>query len=95
MYIRVTPFAFDLAREEKTLRIVDEQLIPAFQQMPGFVSYSGGLDRATQRGVAVTIWDNMEHAAGLRTALGGMIQEIEAAGVSFEPAQVYELTRQA
>lgn len=95
MYIRVTNFTFDLAQEEKAFRIVDEQMIPAFQQMPGFVSYTGGMDRAAQRGVSVTIWDNMEHAASFRTALGGMVQELEAAGISFDPAQVYKIERQA
>lgn len=37
----------------------------------------------------------MDHAAGLRTALGGLIQQLEAIGVRFEPAQLYEITTQA
>lgn len=45
--------------------------------------------------ISITIWDNMEHAAGLRTALGGVIQQLEGIGVRFEPAQVYELTAKA
>jgi hypothetical protein len=95
MYIRVTPLSYDPAQEETVQRMVDEQVVPAFKRLPGFVSYAGGLDRSTQRGVSVTIWDNMDHAAGLRTAVGGLIQQLEAAGVRFEPAQIYELTAQA
>jgi hypothetical protein len=95
MYIRITPIAYDAAQEEALTNLVEEQMIPAFKRLPGFVRYYGGVDRSTQRGVAVTIWDDMEHAAGLRTALGGLIQQLEAIGVRFEPAQLYEITTQA
>ena len=95
MYIRITPMAYDPAQEEALTRLVEKQVIPAFQRLPGFVSYYGGVDRSTQRGTAVTTWDNMEHAAGLRTALGGLVQQLEAVGVRFEPGQVYEITTQA
>ena len=95
MYIRITPIAYDPAQEEALMRLVEEQMIPAFKRQPGFVSYYGGVDRSAQRGVAVTIWDDMDHAAGLRTALGGLIQQLEAIGVRFEPAQLYEITTQA
>ena len=94
MYIRIATLTYDPAQEEKVLRIIDEVAIPAFRQLLGFVSYTGGFDRAAQRGVAVTIWDDMDHAAGFRTALGGIIQQFEAVGVRFDPAQLYELTRQ-
>jgi hypothetical protein len=95
MYIRVTTLSYDIAQEEKVFRMTDEQLIPAFKRLPGFVSYVAGVDRSAQRGVSITMWDNMEHAAGLRTALGGIIQQLEAVGVRFDPGQVYELVRQA
>ena len=95
MYIRITPIAYDPAQEEALTRLVEEQMIPTFKRLPGFVSYSGGVDRSAQRGVAVTIWDDMDHAAGLRPALGGLIQQLEAIGVRFEPAQLYEITTQA
>jgi hypothetical protein len=94
MYIRVTPYTYDPAQEEAALHLVDERVIPTFKQLPGFVSYAGGHDRATQRGVSVTTWDNMEHAASLRIALGGLIQQLEAVGIRFDPAQLYELVRQ-
>ncbi|MFN8469188.1 MAG: antibiotic biosynthesis monooxygenase [Caldilineaceae bacterium] len=95
MYIRITTITYDPAQEEALLSLVEEQMIPAFKRQPGFVRYYGGVDRSTQRAVAVTVWDDMEHAAGLRTALGGLIQQLEAIGVRFEPAQLYEVTTQA
>jgi hypothetical protein len=93
MYIRITTLTYDPAQEAEVFRITDEVGIPAFRQLPGFVSYTGGFDRAARRGVAVTIWDDMEHAAGFRTALGGIIQQFEAVGVRFDPPQLYELAR--
>lgn len=95
MYVRITPIAYDPAQEEALTRLVEEQMIPAFRRLPGFVSYHGGVDRSAQRGVSVTIWDDMDHAAGLRPALGGLIQQLEAIGVRFEPAQLYEITTQS
>ena len=62
--------------------------------MPGFVSIAVGLNRAAMRGVSVMIWDNLEHATGARTALGGHVQQLEAGGVRFEPGQVYGLVQQ-
>ena len=94
MYIRITTLTYDPAQEAEVLRITDEVGIPTFRQLPGFVSYTGGFDRAARRGVAITVWDDMEHAASFRAALGGIIQQFEAVGVRFDPAQLYELTRQ-
>jgi hypothetical protein len=94
MYIRVTPLAYDPAQEEAVLQIIDQQLLPTIRQFPGFVSYTGGVDRSSGRAITVTVWQDMDHAAGFRTALGGLIQQFEAVGVRFEPAQLYELTRQ-
>ena len=94
MYIRNTTFAFDPAKEENVLNLTDEQLIPLLRGLPGFVSYHAGIDRGTGRGVAVSVWDNMDHAAGFRAAMGGLVQQFEAIGIRFDPAQVYALVRQ-
>jgi hypothetical protein len=94
MYMRVTPLAYDPAQEETLLQIIDQQLLPVLRQFPGFVSYTGGLDRNTGRGITVTIWQDPDHAAGFRTALGSLVQQFEAVGVRFEPAEIYELIRQ-
>ncbi|MFN8489175.1 MAG: hypothetical protein U0350_16430 [Caldilineaceae bacterium] len=94
MYIRATTLTYDPTQEDKVLQVLDEQMIPVFRQLSGFVSYTGGLDRTTGRGVAITIWDNMDHATGFRAAIGGIVQQFEAIGVHFDPPQLYELIRQ-
>jgi quinol monooxygenase YgiN len=94
MYVRVTTITFDPAQEAAILQIIDDQMIPALQQLPGFHSYTGGIDRTTGRGVAISLWDNMDHAQGLRAALGRLIQQFEAASVRFDPAQLFEVVKQ-
>lgn len=94
MYIRVTTVTYDPAREEEVLKLIDDSLIPRFQEISGFQSYSGGTNGETGRGVAISVWDSMDHAAELREVLGGLIQDFERVGVGFEPAQLFELTRQ-
>ena len=94
MFIRVTTLTYDPSQEDQVIQLGDEQLIPLLRQMSGFVSYHTGVDRAAGRGVAISVWDNLDHAAGLRTAIGGLVQEFGAIGVQFEPAQVFELVRQ-
>lgn len=97
MYIRITTATIDIpvdtAKEQAVMRVIDEQLIPRLRQLPGFVSYTGGQDRATGRSLSITTWDDMEHAQGLRAAIGGLIAQFEALGVRFEPAQIYEVVR--
>jgi len=93
MYVRVTQFDYDPAREEELFRIVDDHVFPAMKALPGFQSFTSGSDREAKRGVSITVWNDMDHAAGFREALGGLIQQLEDAGASFEPAQLYEITR--
>ncbi len=37
MYIRNPPFTYDPAQADKLLRVIDEQLMQTFRQLPGFV----------------------------------------------------------
>ena len=37
----------------------------------------------------------MEHAQNIRTALGGIIGQLEALSVRFDPSQLYEVVAQA
>ena len=64
MYIRITTVTYDVAKEQEVQRVIDEQMIPFMRQLPGFNGYTGGLDRTTGRGVAITTWDDMDQAAG-------------------------------
>ena len=93
MYVRVTTVTFDPARKAQVLQLIDDSMIPAIKQMPGFVSYTGATNDEEGKGVAISVWNDLEHAAALRDALGGLIQEFEARGVGFEPAQLFEIDR--
>ena len=46
MYIRITTISYDPAKEQELLRFTAEQFIPALRQIPGFQSYTSGLDRS-------------------------------------------------
>ena len=94
MYIRTVTFTYDPAQEEKVARIGTEQMVPTLQQLPGFVSYTSGFDRAAHRGISVTIWDSLEHLADARTAQGVIVKQFEAVGIRSDQEQVYELVRQ-
>jgi quinol monooxygenase YgiN len=94
MYIRITTATFDPAKEEEILRIIDEHMLPAMRRLPGYQSYTGGLDRKAGRAVAVSVWDNMDHAQEFRNALGSLVQHFEAASVRFDPPQIFEIVRQ-
>ena len=94
MYIRITTVTYDVAKEQEVLQFVDEQMIPAMRQLPGFNGYTGSLDSAARRAVSITTWDDMDHAQGLRAALSGLVGQVEALGTRFDPAQIYEVVRQ-
>lgn len=93
VYIRTTTYTYDPAREEALRRLNDEHLIPLLHQLPGFVSYTYGLDADSRRGVSITAWQDRESAEGFRTAMGGMVQRFQALGLHIDPSQVYEVVR--
>ena len=95
MYVRITPFRYDTARELEVVKFTEQQIVPAFRQLPGFRRYSGALDHDAGRGVAITEWDDLQHAEGLRGALGPLVQRIAAVGVQLEDAQLYDIVVQA
>jgi quinol monooxygenase YgiN len=95
MYARITPFRFDPAqdKEDETRRLGIEQLVPALQQLPGFRSYSGTLDRNTPgRGYAISLWDTAQQAEGARATIGSLISQFQGLGLEFEPTQVHEVS---
>ena len=91
VYVRVTPYTFDPAKEQEQSRISEQRLIPALQQLPGFLRFTGGIDRAAGRGIAITESDDMAHAAGLRDAIIGVVQEMAEQGLRLDTAQIYEV----
>ena len=90
MFVRVTHGRYDSANEAEIQRMVEERLIPAMKQLPGFQSYLGGVDRSTGKLFAMGVWETAEQSQAvnaLRAPFGSLIQ--------FEPAEVYEITVQA
>ncbi len=92
MFVRVTHGRYDVANEAEIQRMVEERLIPAMKQLPGFQSYLGGVDRSTGKLFAISAWETVEQSQAvdvhaLRAPFGSLIQ--------FEPAEVYEITVQA
>jgi len=94
VYIRTTTYTYNPAQENELRQLNDGQLIPFLHQLPGFVSYTYGLDAATRRGISITVWESQEAADGFRTAMGGMVQSFQAVGLQIDPSQVYEMIRQ-
>ncbi len=93
MFMRTTTYTYNPAQEEALLQLNDEHLIPLLRQLPGFVSYTYGLDSATRRGVSITVWQSREAAEGFRTAMGGMVQKFQEVGLIIDPSQVYAIAR--
>lgn len=89
MYLRVTPFRFDTARELEAVRYAETQVIPACRRLPGFRHYVGSVDRATGRGVLVSLWD--EQPSGVEEMLAPLGPGIMAVGIQVEDAQAYEV----
>jgi hypothetical protein len=94
MYIRVTPYSFDPAKEQDQLRISEQQLVPALRTLPGFRRYTGAVDRASGRGVAITEWDDLAHAEGVRDAIIAVVREMAEHGLQLEAPQVLEVNAQ-
>jgi hypothetical protein len=90
MFVRLTRGHYDVAKEAEIQRIVEEHLIPGLKQLPGFQSYTGGVDRHAGRVLATSVWDTAaqsEAVNALRVPFGSLIQ--------FEPTEVYEVTAHA
>jgi heme-degrading monooxygenase HmoA len=96
MYIRVTQGTNDPSRVDDVLALVRDAGLPAMRQQPGFRNAYVGVDRATGRGLVVSIWDTQEQAnftnspdfvARLRAAAGE--QAVAAMQVT-----IYEVTDQ-
>jgi hypothetical protein len=92
MYVRITRGRFNPSTQADIQRIVDEQLSPALQKLPGFQRYIGGFNSSTGMLIAVSLWDSEEQASFSREAVLSAIPALTALGVTFEPAEAYEVT---
>jgi hypothetical protein len=90
MYVRVTRGHYDPSRYGEVKQAVDEQLVPAIKQLPGFRGYTGGVHHGAGTLVAISVWDKEEQAS----LIAGQRGTFEALGVRFEPAEVFEVIAQ-
>ncbi len=98
MYARVTPNrTSDPSKREEVLRLVDENVVPALQQMPGFKGYLALYDEHSGRGLAVTLWETKDQADSLGTTSAGrdLLLRFEDLGMAFETPEIYEVVKRA
>jgi hypothetical protein len=92
MYVRISRGRFNPATEGDVQRVVEEQVVPAMQRLPGLQRYMGGLNRSAGILSAVSLWDTEAHANFSRDVLMGAVPALTALGVTLEPAEIYEVT---
>jgi hypothetical protein len=95
MYVRITRGRFNPSTEADIQRLVEEQVIPAMQKLPGFQRYLGGVNRSMGMLTAVSLWDTEDQASFSRDAMISAVPALMALGVTFEPAETYEVTADA
>ncbi len=93
----VTPSRLaDPSKREAARRLIDEQVVPALRQMPGFRGYLALGTQATGRSLAITLWETQEQAETFRSTEG--VRELLAkAGeqyFTFVAPETYEVLRQ-
>ena len=62
MIMRFTTGRFDPALFEEMRRFGQERQAPTLQAVPGFLSYTGGFDRASGQYIGVSVWATEEAA---------------------------------
>jgi len=90
MYVRIARGRFNPGTESDVQRIVEEQMIPVMQALPGFQRYIGGVSGSTGMLTGVSLWDTEEHANFSRDVLMGAVPALQGIGVTLEPAEIYE-----
>ncbi len=89
MILRCTRSQFDPAKADEVAAIGGE-LKAIFGKLPGIQHSHTALDRATGKAITITIFDTREHAQFGRETLGDIVARLQAAGVTIEPAELYE-----
>jgi hypothetical protein len=95
MVLRITRGRIDPARSAEAQRIMDEQVLPAMRQLPGFQGHQGGINRGTGQSVSITTWDTEEQAMALRDKIAAKAEALFALGLVIESSDTYELVPQA
>ncbi|MBV9282230.1 MAG: hypothetical protein JOZ41_19285 [Chloroflexi bacterium] len=86
MYLRVARGAYRTGSKDELQRAMLGQLVPALKRQPGFQTYIGGLDRAAEEAIEVSLWEGKD-GAGTTTAQPAQLASL----VQFEPAELYRI----
>ena len=92
MFLRVVHSSIDPAKIDDVLALKDD-VIAATKKQAGFVSFQGGVSRATGAFITVSTWQT--EAAGklpLREVLGEILDRLTALGLQVKSVDTYELT---
>jgi hypothetical protein len=89
MYIRVIRGRFDTPRLAEVLRLVEQELLPALTQAPGFRGFYGGVDRISATLGVVSLWDTAAQVISQQRPA------FQALGVRFEAPDAYEVVAHA
>jgi hypothetical protein len=95
MYARVTKFEGSLDKQDERIKLIKETVIPRAKELAGFKGGYWLVDRATGKGLGVTLFESdaalrgsEEGAAQLRSLASGM-------GVRFTGVEHYEVVAEA
>jgi len=91
MFMRVVHSSIDPAKIDDVLALKDE-IIAATKKQAGFVSFQGGVSRATGAFMTVSSWQT--EAAGklpLREILGDILDRLTALGLQVKSVDTYEI----
>lgn len=89
MHVRVTRGRFDPARAQDVQAVTDD-VSAALKALPGFVSYTGGLNRAAGTLVAISTWQDEKAANFSREQLGGVLSRVVELA-QLEAPEIYEV----
>jgi hypothetical protein len=92
MYMRVLRSHIDPAKVDELIPLVAE-VEAVLKQLPGFQSYTPGIDRAKGQGCSFTVWDTQEHADRDYDELSALRDKLRAIGVERDSMEVFELIK--
>jgi heme-degrading monooxygenase HmoA len=60
MFVRVTTITTPADRIDEAIRIYRDSVVPAFKQQPGYRSTMMLSDRASGKGMAISVWETQQ-----------------------------------
>ena len=60
MHARVTRMSTDASRRDENIKLFNDQILPRFEQIPGYREFLMLIDDATGDAIGITIWESEE-----------------------------------